>query len=325
VRRVMIIFAALILPLAAITAGGVAAAGPAAAQSLLIANPSIAIDGGGDQYIFWQGTNGGLWEAYNTGSWKGPLNIGQMGALGSAPAVAVNQGIQYVVWQGENAHLWLGYWNGSSWVGPCSLPEGVIGSAPDISLSSGGELDVVWEGTNGALWYAYSSNSPSCSGWSGAISLGDGTLGSAPSVSMYTGSLDAIWTGTSPQNDMYYLAGPPNNSLYNVGDGPLGSQPSLVDEPDNIKYGFWAGQDGGLWTGGFKYQTGTFTNEGHAELTQTDGASLGPLGSAPSAAFGAGGYYVVWQGENNGLWEATCNPLGNNCWTLTQIPGMGPL
>jgi hypothetical protein len=47
------------------------------------------VDSNGHTYVYWEGTNGDLWEAYWNGSWRGPIDHG-MGTLGSAPTVAVS-------------------------------------------------------------------------------------------------------------------------------------------------------------------------------------------------------------------------------------------
>jgi hypothetical protein len=129
---------------AVVTAIAVPAAQPAAAASAPWhgPNPSIAVDNYSDQFVFWKGTDGGLWEAYNDGSWHGPIGLHQMGILGSPPSVAVsstqttNNGLpyQYVVWEGTDRNLWLAYWDGS-WHGPAKIGFGPLGSQPSVSVN----------------------------------------------------------------------------------------------------------------------------------------------------------------------------------------------
>jgi hypothetical protein len=55
----------------------------------LESQPSVGSTSGGEQFVFWQGTDNNLWEAYfNDGKWIGSEKVG-MGPLGSAPTVAV--------------------------------------------------------------------------------------------------------------------------------------------------------------------------------------------------------------------------------------------
>jgi hypothetical protein len=333
-RRVIGLLAALVLPLAAL-AGGVQAAQPAAASTAPWhdANPSIAVQGNGDQFVFWKGTNDGLWEAFNNGSWQGPIEIPNMGPLGTSPTVAVSITTedQAVVWRGTDDNLWFACWNGSSWNGPDNLHMGQIGSRPDIAASTDGGFVLVWKGTNSALWYAINDDpnsacSGNSSGWTAPASPGEGPLGSAPSATMMNGTLEVTWTGTSPYDLWYYNLGSGKNN--NLGQGPLDSAPSLLSPLGNsVDLAFWAGTNGGLWATQWRYLalTNSLNVQPPGEIFLPDGNSMGPLGSAPSAAFTEGTYYVVWQGQDNGLWEASdyLGPSGG--WTLTEIPGMGPL
>jgi hypothetical protein len=332
VRRFLFALAALSLPMAGAATGVVQTVQPASAASAPwhFPNPAIAVDNAGNQYVFWQGTNGGLWEAYNNGSWHGPIGF-RAGTLGSTPTVAVSNTRyaysgshiyydQYVVWKGTDNRLWFLYWNGK-WNGPYSLGMGPLGSRPSISTDDAGVLTAVWRGTDNALWYAYSTTNPSASGWSGPHRAGDGPLGSMPSATGPVGGgyVDAGWTGTGPGFDLWYHA--EDGTLHNVGMGPLDSPPSLVSVPGgSYRVGFWAGTDSALWSGEWRYiaTTHTLSTSGPGRI------GLGPLGSAPMAAFEYNTYYVVWQGTDRNLWEGTCNVVGT-CWALNKVAGMGPL
>jgi hypothetical protein len=339
IRKIIGVLAALVLPLAAVVAGGIQTAAPAAAAPVARApwhnpNPSIAVTPTGNQFVFWKGRNGRLWEAYKNrgGSWRGPISITKMGILGSTPSAAINLHTydQDVVWQGRDGELWFGCWNGKRWYGPTNLHMGHIGSRPAIASDGQGHLSVVWEGTNRALWTAnYSPDSGSCSAaasgrWSGPKSLGDRPLNSPPTATLANGPLDVAWTGTAPQYDIWYNTG---GTLVHIGMGPLDSAPSLLSAlSDGYAQAFWAGTNGGLWFGQWRWLalTHTLSKDGPGQITQSNGRGMGPLGSAPSAAFATPSYYVVWQGQDNNLWEATLNlATGKN--TLTKVPGMGPL
>jgi hypothetical protein len=346
-RKFMLMLAAVLLMATGITAAGVHAAAPAGADSWVTPNPSIAANGYNDQWVFWQGTNGGLWEAYKSGSsssWVGPTSLPQMGTLGSTPTVAViglDGTVPYVTWAGENGSLYLAYEpSGGKWVGPCNLGMGPlpVGGRPSIMSDQSGGLTIGWQGGNNALWYAYSTvdNDPTCSNWSGPHSLGDGPLGSVPSLFGPAGGqyLSAVWTGTGAQ-DLWYTTG---GGLYNLYCGPLGSAPAITSFPYPSHYDvFWAGQNQQLWytqidnSGLYPVSTcspGTISsgNPGPSSLT------VGPLETAPSVAFNGNDtvsgqtWYIVWMGADNGLWELTLVYEGTYFdATLKEVPGMGPL
>jgi hypothetical protein len=330
-RRMMTVLATVALPLACIAAAGVQAAPPAAAASWLNPGPSIAANDHNDQWVFWQGTNGRLWEAYNNGkSWRGPTEISQMRRLGSEPTVAVigvNGVHPYVVWRGTDGALWFGY-DTNGWHGPCRLGMGPIpaGSRPSIMSDQSGVLTVAWKGANNALWYAYSTQNPSCRGWSGPHSAGDGPLGSVPSAYGPAGGkyLTATWAGTSPKQSLWYhVAG----SLYDMGDGPLGSPPSLTGYPYPSHFmAFWAGQDRALWYAEISTVLASPSDSPAIRL------GYGPLGSAPSAAWNGNdtvsgqSWYIVWKGTNNGLWELKITfEVTSFRLQFGQVRGMGPL
>jgi hypothetical protein len=93
--------------------------------------PSVAMTSTGTAYVFWDGTDGNLWEAQGpaTGTLAGPYSHG-MGQLGSAPTAAVTpNGYTYVYWRGSGPDhdLYEAYWNGTTWVGPYNRGMGPLG------------------------------------------------------------------------------------------------------------------------------------------------------------------------------------------------------
>jgi hypothetical protein len=338
----MLVLAAVVLALAGTAVAEVRTAGPARADSWVTPNPSIVANESNDQWVFWQGTNGGLWEAYKAGSstsWQGPTYLSKMGTLGSTPSVAVigiNGTVPYVTWTGEDGKLWLAYDSSGGWVGPCDLGMGPLplGQRPSIMSDQSGVLTIGWQGGNNALWYAYSTPNPTCSGWSGPHSLGDGPLGSVPSLYGPAGGqyLSAAWTGNGAQDLWYTTAG----GLYNLDCGPLGSPPALSGYFYPGHYmAFWAGQNQQLWfteidnNGMYPVSTcspGTVGGTGPTSL------KVGPLETAPSVGWNGNDtpsgqtWFVVWQGADNGLWELTLTYEGTY-WdaSVREVPGMGPL
>ena len=312
--------AALVLSTAAVVAVDTH---PALAASWLYPGPSIATTQGGySQFVFWQGTDGGLWQAQRDGgSWRGPYHLGQAGTMASEPTVAVVGSYPYVVWEGTDGHLWLTYWNGQ-WRGACNLGMGQLGSRPSISASDSGVLTVGWKGTNGYLWYAYSTTNPSCSGWSGPYSLNTGVMGSSPAISGHSGGqyLDAAWAGSGSSADMWWRQG--NGIFKDLGLPGLNSPPSVVALVNATWEGFWAGRDDHLWVAAWRYTPTGGTSVVDGAAYRIDAA--GTLASGPSAAFDSRTYYVVWKGTDAHLWWGTCD-LNGACWSVQMVPGMGTL
>jgi hypothetical protein len=59
--------------------------------------PAVAVSSSGNQFVFWEGTNGNLYEAYWDGSpdWPGPTEVTDtnghtIGSMGSAPTAATD-------------------------------------------------------------------------------------------------------------------------------------------------------------------------------------------------------------------------------------------
>jgi hypothetical protein len=111
--------------------------------------------------VYWEGTNGALWEADTSGGskWSGPTSLG-MGPLGSAPAVAsLSYGNEAVFWGGTYGRLWQASWNGTSWNGaelngPTSVGFGPMATAPTVAGVETDEYDVFWIGTDADMWEA---------------------------------------------------------------------------------------------------------------------------------------------------------------------------
>lgn len=329
VRKIASALAVLALTAVPAAAGGTQAAQaaqsphsarPAATGTLIAPNPSVAV-WGSNQYVFWKGRGAGLWEAAFNGSWHGPVSL-HMGVLLSTPSAAVTTAGRgpYVTWEGTNGHLYLAYFNGS-WHGPYGIGGGSIGSAPDIAAAGDGRLYIFWRTTNGSLEYINSSTSPGATGWSAPKPAHDGSLGSGPSVTMNGGGVSAVWAGAG--NTLVYRA--QDNSLHNLGYH-LGSPASLVGLPSDYRTGFFVGTNGYLYAGQWRYLTLTHTlsNSGAGQIHQGKGGGIGGFGSAPTAAFSQGTYYVYWQGLDKNLWEATENTASNAGWIVHNL-GMGPL
>jgi hypothetical protein len=81
-------------------------------------NPGVVMDPATrDQFVYFQGTDGGLWTLSYAGGW----HIGSLGghlAAGASPT-ALRQaatGDQFTYWKGETAELLTRSWNGAEWL-----------------------------------------------------------------------------------------------------------------------------------------------------------------------------------------------------------------
>jgi hypothetical protein len=316
--------------------------------------PAAGADKLGNEYVFWKGTDGNLWEAYwNTydRSWKGPNKIG-MGPLGSEPTVAVSPtqvfagpggnlfSGQYVYWTGTGpaGHLWMAYWDGS-WHGPIDLGMGALGSQPAASASDvGGRqiLNVYWEGNDGNVWYAYSTDPTNASSYSGPHAAsrsgkGLGPLGSSPAASSAYSTCtlcnqDDIVTWWGTNSGLWFaeynvaLNSWDSGAQYVSGAGSLGSAPSVAVIGSTVN---WA------WKGSGNQDLWVFSNGQDKPADE----GMGPLGSAPAIAVndpsgtGTGYYlYVFWKGTGSSadLFEAYYS-RNDNTWHGPINLGMGPL
>ncbi len=72
--------------------------------------PTVAVMPSGQQYLYWQGMDGAIWQAYWNGSaWIGYTYDG-MGPIGSQPAATATgdtkTGSIYLAWEGADKNLW---------------------------------------------------------------------------------------------------------------------------------------------------------------------------------------------------------------------------
>ncbi|MBV9100301.1 MAG: VCBS repeat-containing protein [Candidatus Dormibacteraeota bacterium] len=286
-----------------------------------IGPPAATINSSGQASVFWEGSDGNLYEAQGpaNGTLGSPINLG-MGPMGSAPAAATDSsGNAYVYWKGSDGNLWEAYSSGSRWLGPYNRGFGPLGSQPAVVVTASATAYVFWEGTNGDL---YEVQGPANSSLSQLTDHGMGPLGSAPAVGIdATGATYVYWEGGSGSNYALWegfwngagWVGP-----YNRGMAPLGSQPTVATTGGATSFVFWKGGS----------SSDLYEAQGPANgtLSGPTDRGMGALGSAPSAAVDTGGStYVYWQGTNGDLFEAYWN---GSSWVgqidRTQDPPTAP-
>jgi len=261
--------------------------------SPLGSRPTAGVDVAGEQFVFWQGTDGTLWDKWYTGhSWHGPAKIATAGRMASAPSVAVGRGgEQDVFWKGTDGNLWE-TWHTQGWHRAVNLHAGPLGSAPAAGVDGRGELFVFWEGTDGSLWDRWYTSGR----WHGPgrITVA-GKMGSPPAVAVKrSGEQDVFWRGRDGNLwETWHTQSwhPP----VDLGAGPLGSAPTAGVDQAGEQFVFWQGTDSTLWD---RWYTGGQWH-GPAKIT-----TAGTLGSAPGVAVQPSGQQnVFWKGTDGNLWE----------------------
>jgi CHAP domain len=200
------------------------------------------------QYVFWEGTNHDLYEAYWNGSWHGPVPLGD-GALGSQPTAGADKagGID-VFWENLGRGLEEVYYTpGKGWDSPRNIEINgrdlaVMGSSPSVAMQPGGPQSVFWESPGASLYEAYWDN-----GWHGPAGLNDHDLGGPPSAGVDSaGHPDVFWE--SPGTGLYgtYWNGSQWVGPFQPRPGltDLGSAPAVAVSPSGSQYVFWMGPGG---------------------------------------------------------------------------------
>ncbi|MDQ6846612.1 MAG: hypothetical protein M3019_03390 [Candidatus Dormibacteraeota bacterium] len=273
--------------------------------------PQVAVTpDGSTQLVFWKDTtNSLLSEAwYAGGSWHGPINFPQLGALTSTPAVAVTKdgSTQLVFWQGSGGHLFEAWYTGT-WNGPLDVTssqlqgQGILASSPSIVTTTDGSQLIFWRGGDGHLNEAWYSN-----GWHGPVDFTSlGTLASAPSATVTPdGSTQLVFFQGTDNHlaEDWYAGGSWHGPVDWTGLGTLASSPSVAVTPDGSTQIVFSRTAAGhlqeAWYAGGSWH-------GPADFTATSFGGQGLLTSAPSATVTTDGstQIVFWQGSGNTLWE----------------------
>lgn len=177
--------------------------------------PAVAISPGTfQQFLFWRGAGGSIYEAWNSGRWHGPTRMGWSAA--SAPTAAVtDSGHEYVAWQGENGHIYeasfVHGWNPARDLTKLHHwgHSGEPASSPALSVNpSSGEQYLFWRTETGsvyATWYTERWHAPVDMGWEGASapSVAEDSAGAVYVLWQGPGAvIDEAWDGLTWSNDL---------------------------------------------------------------------------------------------------------------------------
>ena len=175
--------------------------------------------------------------------------------------------------------------------------------------SSRTQQAIYWNTASEAGWEGWWTPS---GGWNNpGSSMNFGTMGSPPVVIFDpTQNQEVVfWQGTNNQLWEAFYGGSwssPSQVTSLSGGGTMASAPAaLYDTNQQQQVVFWTGTDGNLYE--TWWQAGVWVTP--TEVKTSQGGHMGPLGSAPSAAFdSANGQQVVfWRGADANLWEAFWN------------------
>ena len=263
---------------------------------------TVALDtAGGHQYVFWRGSDGRIYEATYSRSWRGPLKTPWFS--GSTPSAAVGlDGVLYVAWQGADSHIFEASYDGK-WHAPTDLTranrwgtKGKASSAVSLAVNPGnGSQFLMWRGMDGRIheaWRRAKWHVPSIMPW---------TLSGAPAVAITrAGHQYVLWAGAGGDIEEAWYRGRwrgPVDLTRTYGWGEFGqttTRPDIAVNPvDQRQYVFWTAVDGRLYEAWYSHRWHGPLNMGWSTL------------SPPALAVTPGSrQYVFWQGPDGGTWES---------------------
>lgn len=251
-----------------------------------------ALAQGGQVDLFYEGTDGRLWEDWEnagSGQWLGSHLVRTDGALAATPlAVSPSPGVVDVFVRGTDDRIWETSYSSGSWSpwSPIGLSFNRTAHAPG-GVVQGGQFDLFVTGTDGHL---YENVKDLMTGlWTGFFLVNSqGTLAGAPTaVSPSSGSIQVFGPGTDSPHHIYginysgtwspwALIGTPANVTWDdVGATAQGGQVEV----------FVTGTDDHLWGN---------TEVGSSWSGFGSTSSRGTLSSGPSAVSGSNGLVQVF-------------------------------
>jgi hypothetical protein len=256
-----------------------------------VSTPSVTFTpGGGQQLVFWRGSNDDLWEAWYTvalSRWysedlsTGLLGGAGQGTLASSPTVILTPGggQQLTFWEGTNSHVWEAWytvatysWNVQDLTAARFPGAASTASSPDALLTPGAGQQLIFYQAAGTgdlweAWYTVATYTWNAQDLSTAHLGGAGSLASGPVVRVISGGgqqvvfwqtsgghLDEAWytvaSYTWAIEDVSAAAGIPST-------GALASAPSVLVLPSGALDAFWQSATNNLWeadnSGGWSY------------------------------------------------------------------------
>jgi O-glycosyl hydrolase len=288
---------------------------PPPAAAAIALNPKT-----GDQYAFWRTPGGRIEEAYDNGTWHGPISHGWRAS--SAPSAGVNAaGHQFVVFAGADGHVFEATFI-RHWSRPVDLTAalgwglfGTTGSVPALAVAPASDHRFLfWRGSDGRIHEAWNNgrwHRPTDRGWK--------TTSAPSAAASASGRQYVFWTargGDIIEAGHARVWSRPLDLTQSEGWGRRGRASSApaasVDPTTGNRYLFWRG-------GGNELHEAYFDGHWHGPSNRGWGSA-----SAPSASSANGRPYVLWLGPAGRLYEAWnegawIGPVGR--WLLRVGPG----
>lgn len=242
-------------------------------------DPVVTAQPNGNYDVFWTGTDGGLWHAWNNGATWNHEGFGS--SVSGAPDVLTDgQGGVDVLWRGTDGGLWSKhYLPGKGWTANTKVGSaGQICSSPGAVETSAGALDVFWRGCNNSLYTTRRASATST--WSGGKDLRGSVAGVPAPIYAKGSTIDVLYRGTDGNLWHSYAYSPTGTwaGPYNLGNRPLGSDPAAAGKLDGTEDVLWRGTDGNIWhawLSGGVWHHGPFAGKAQTEpsiVAQASGA-----------------------------------------------------
>jgi hypothetical protein len=205
----------------------------------------------GNQYVFFQGRNGQLYEWAQIGSAWTQTRLGGQMATGTSPsAVVTSTGHLYVFYQGSNNQLWETYEPGTGWAGKELGGKIAVNTSPSAVVTSTGHLYVFYQGSNNQLWETYEPGT----GWAGKELGGKMAANTSPSAVTNAGHLYVFYQGSNNQLWETYEPGTGWGGKELGGKMAASTSPSAVVTSTSHLWVFYQGSEGQIWQ---TYEPGT--------------------------------------------------------------------
>jgi hypothetical protein len=249
------------------------------------------------QFLFWRGSNGHVWESWNTGSWNSGYGKDMQTlfpkfnwSTDSAPSVAVdNNDRQYVFWL-RGGHI-IEAWNTGTW--QVNDMGWAAASGPGIGVNPTNDHQYVfWLDSNGQVMEAYNQGV-----WHGPIAMG-WIAGSAPSVAVDNHETQTVvWKGKTNSSifgAVYSYSPTPGWSSVSTWPGTTTTRPAIAVNPQTgDQYLYWKGET----------NSSIYSSVDRGPVTSMPPDATQPrwtTSAAPTVGVASSGHqYIFWAGATN--------------------------
>ncbi len=179
----------------------------------------------GKSYVFWRGTNQGV---YNSGSpdgvtWPNGTRVTSSDTTSATPSGIEFQGLLYVFFKGNNSGVYFtASSDGNSWPTATGLPGEYTATTP-VPCVFNNTLYLFWSTNDAAKRIIYSTFNPATKTWAPNKPInGLDTTGDAVAAVVFNGALYLFWRSSNSTKQMYWTASStnswPNGTVTNSGE-----------------------------------------------------------------------------------------------------------